>query len=196
MKIQVALIVGWLALACSCSPKVLSVEARRQNAIHEVEGVLAQNGSSNDDTVSQHARAVLDALNLANADSLRKPVVARAVFQQVLHFPSGFPVPPCELFVVWIEDQPSVIALELKCQDNPSMVFPIAPPDLNGNLMSARRTVVFGAHQSWASISDFEKTLGAVNGTNDLQVRLLRDGTPETEWAPVHVHVLDHIAKK
>lgn len=196
MKIQVSLIVGWLVLACSYSPKVMAVEERRQSAIHEVGLHLGQNGASSDDTRPQLDRALLDALNSANADSLRKPVEVSAVLHQLIHFPRGFPITPCGLFVVWIEDQPSVIALELKYRNNPSMVFPMTPPDMNGNLMSARRTVVFSAHQSWTSISDFEKTMGWVSGTNDLQVRLLRGGTPETDWAPVHVQVIDHNEEK
>jgi hypothetical protein len=95
------------------------------------------------------------------------------------------------LIVHWLEEQPTPDAVEIKYRSNSPTVLPIDGRQLNGDRMTAKHSVLFGAHYGWPSIADFEAAFGPVNGTNDLQIRLRRGSEAVTDWTPVYCYRVD-----
>jgi hypothetical protein len=151
MDSRVILVVAMigLALGCSCSKTDQSLEEKRQNAIQ----VIRQYHSATKNPVqAKFARDVLAALNLANVATLKKPLVATAVIVQDEK-------QACRFYLLWIEDFPSIDAVEFKYGVNPPIIFQIPDADLETNLSESKRTVVFTTGYNWGSGTDFAENM-------------------------------------
>src|SRR5665213_1665512 len=93
-----------LALGCSCSETNESLEDRKQNAILFIQ---QYHSASKNPVQAKLARDVLAALKSANVTTLKNPLVPTAVIVQDEN-------QACRLHLFWIEDHPSIDAVELK----------------------------------------------------------------------------------
>ena len=170
-----------LVLCCSCAGRKGAVEARRQKAIEDIQQYHL---SSKNPVVAKSSGTVLFALQSASIVTLKKPTVAYAVLVEDRN--KSF-----RLHVFWIEDHPSVDAVEFKYRKNLTpTVLPIPAMDLRYNESQSKRTVEFSTGYEWRAASGFAASVGQLN-PRELEVRLFRKKNPVTPWIRVDFYEVD-----
>jgi hypothetical protein len=95
------------------------------------------------------------------------------------------------LYVFWVELSPSVDTVELKFDEqSDSLSLPISEFDIKQNKKD-RRGVVFGAGYGWDKGTEIWKQMNQIPDTNNVQIRLLTSGKPETPWFKVDLYNLN-----
>jgi hypothetical protein len=69
--------------------------------------------------------------------------------------------------------------------------LPISEFDIKQNKKDNSRGVVFGAQYEWDKGTEIWKRMNQITDTNNVQIRLLTSGKPETTWFKVDLYNLD-----
>ena len=159
------------------------METRREFAIQFDKDNLA---SSKNEVRSKWSKDILSALALVNVTAIDNPKLASAVLTKGKNGNYG-------LVVFWIENHPSVNGVEFQFNNQSSpVIIPIPEVELKQNQSAAKDTIVFGGELQWEDASEIWKSLDQISSAKDMQVRLLRDKVPVTDWFPVDFYKVDH----
>lgn len=128
---------------------------------------------------------ILSKLKSARFDDLLGPELASAALTVGTNRNKG-------LIVFCVEQSYSVDAIELMLGDrSDSLIVPISESDAKINKKDNSRGVVFGAAFEWKKGSEIWKRMNQITDTNNVQIRLLTAGKPETPWFNVDLYNLD-----
>ena len=128
---------------------------------------------------------ILSKLKSARFDDLLGPELASAALTVGTNRNEG-------LIVFWVEQSFSVDAIELKLDaQSDSLNLSISEFDAKINKKDNSRGVVFGAEYQWDKGTEIWKQMNQIADTNNVQIRLLTSGKPETPWFNVDLYNLD-----
>lgn len=168
---------------CGCSMHKSAVEAKRQYAIEHMRQTYLK---SSGPIFRRFGTDIFSALSSANAVTLKTPRCASAAMGRDQD--SEY-----RLYVFWLEDRPTVDGIELRLdKTNPTAIIGVSTSDTEENLKANKVSVVMVASWIWSSTNSICKKLEKISDVSDIKVRLLRAGTPITEWCPVSFYRLDH----
>ncbi|HEY5041747.1 MAG TPA: hypothetical protein VIK53_07060 [Verrucomicrobiae bacterium] len=128
---------------------------------------------------------ILSKLKSAGFDDLLGPELASAALVVTTN-------PYDDFIVFWLEQSPSVDTVELKLDEQGNLLsLPISEFDIKQNKNDNSRGVVFGAQYEWDKGTEIWKRMNQIADTNNVQMRLLTSGKPETPWFKVDLYNLD-----
>lgn len=172
-----------LPLISGCVPNRESTENRRVNSIQFVQKSWANSEHTSE---AKMGREILDALKASNTKTLKQPQIASAYIVGIANRTNLNDVDHYDLFVLWIEDRPSINQVEFSLLGLDSNIgLPISDADANDNQMVAKQGVVFTARNQWKEGSEIGNILDSSTDGKNLKVRLLRDKKAVTEWYSV-----------
>lgn len=175
MRNEFISIIGLLAIALllGCGAGGASNENRHQSAIRYHEERLA---SIRNPIQAKWYKDILSRLRATKPGTISKPQVASATLLKRKDGTYG-------LFVFWLEDHPTVDAVELEIKgDGTPLTLPIPEQELKQNESAAKDTIVFGCEYHWDEMSPIQKKLESMTNAPGLRVRLLQTNRPLTEW--------------
>lgn len=167
---------------CGCQSHNAAVEARLQHNIDRCH----QDFRARFPIWRRCATNILSVLSSANAVTLKTPQFASAAIGRDQ---DG----EYRLYVYWLEDAPSVDGVELSlAKTNSTAILAVSASDTERNIKDSKVSVVFVASWIWPSTNSICKKLDQINDVSSIKVRLLKAGTPVTDWCPVSFYRLDH----
>jgi hypothetical protein len=178
MKITTTFIVEIVSLSVlfGCSPAGRSFEDRRDFSIQSAKDGLI---TFTNVIPAKYNKDNLSALMSIGNGIVKTPHVSSAI---LLRRSSA----AYNLYVFWIENYPSVNAVELKLNNQTRpIVMPAGESQTKLNEKDAETSIVFSKEQTWDQTSELWKDLEEIRSTNELMVRLLRAGNPVTDWHAV-----------
>ena len=168
-----------LGLASGCLASEKSFEAKREFAIKFNRERLA---STKNEVQRKWITDILSSLTETNYNSISRPIIASAILAKGKNGNYG-------LFVFWIEDYPSVDAVEFRFSSRvPPETIPIPEVILKQNLAAGKDTVVFGSEFQWKATSELWNILDSMTSAKDLEIRLMQAKAPVSRWFPVTVY--------
>ena len=170
-------------LVSGCGLNRTSIENRRDYSIQFIQ----QNWvNSKHESEAKMGNDILDVLKVSNSKTLEQPEIASAYIvgranrtnlNQVYYF---------DFYVLWIEDRPSINAIEFSLPGLDSNIeLPISEADAKDNQTLVDKSVVFTARNQWTKGSEVGDLLDSLTEGKNPKVRLLRDKKAVTEWHPV-----------
>ena len=179
-----------LVLITGCGPNTQSTENRRVKSIQFEQKNWA---NSEHKLEAKMGREVLDALKVSNTKTLQQPEIASACIVGIANRTNLNHVDHYDLFVLWLEDQPSINQVEFSLPGlAANLRLPISDADANINQMVAKQSVVFTARNQWKDGTEIGNILDNLTDGKNLKVRLLMDKEAVTDWYPVSFIKLDH----
>jgi hypothetical protein len=128
---------------------------------------------------------ILSILKFIGVEELRWPTLASAALVVTTNRYDHF-------IVFWVEQSSSVNTVELKLNEQGNLLsLPISEFDIKQNKKDNSRGVVFGAQYEWDKGTEIWKRMNQITDTNNMQIRLLTAGKPETPWFNVDLYNLD-----
>ena len=178
MKITTTFIVAivGLPLLFGCSPARQSFETRRDVAIQSAKDGLV---TFTNVVPTKYNKDNLSALISIGDGIIKTPLVSSAVLVRRSGATYIF-------FVFWIENYPSVSAIELKLNNQiQPIIIPTDASQTKLNEKDAETSIVFSSEHTWDKTSELWKGLEEMTNTNELVVRLLSANKPVTDWYAV-----------
>ncbi len=171
-----------LIFLSSCSSNT-AFNARRDFAIQLNQESL---NSSKNTVRLKWSKDVLLALDSTDVKNVTNPKLASAIFAKGENGSYG-------LFVFWIQNVPTIDAVELQFDDKTdSIVIPIPELELKQNQSTAKQTIVFDCELQWESTSALWKNLELLNDSKKIKIRLISSNKPVTDWFSVDFYKENH----
>lgn len=176
MKVRilaVAVVFGLLNTGCTSQQR--SLDRRRLDAIELIE---KHHLDRSNPFMDRQARETLNGLLSSTAESLKKPCITFAGLNR-----NG----ALTLLVTWVEDSPSVDAVEYRIANGRTLSLVIDEEEKAELRKQAIGTVQFVKLQKFESDSAITRSFGAAGGMLSIDVRLRTSKQPATDWFPVWI---------
>ncbi len=181
-SIYISIGLALVALLCGCSTYKNSIEAKRQFAINRQQHVFIHSKSP---IFRQWGTNILSMLSSADTDTLKHPHFASATIGRDRDN-------EYRLYVFWLENKPSIDGVELRLSKTNSVMLDVPASDAKENEKTSKVSVVMVASWIWSGTNNIADKLDKVNDVSDIKVRLLKNGSPKTDWCAVSFYRLDH----